>query len=182
MRVLVIAALLILPGCYSLANYRTAEKVAAATTVEHDEYEHTVWVKAPEVWYDESEWKGGKGDWDRAFMRTLISTRNGALSTTHQLYVIFYDLGWAFLERATDRQGRRLETTVISRDVRDYGTISEHVAVELPDEYLHQAAIDGLDIQVSGQRGRTVVKLPPHYVQGFLSKLESAAPVTVAAH
>jgi hypothetical protein len=166
----VIVAAMVLPGCYSLSMYQTPEKVAAATVVEYDEYEGTTWVKAPLVWFQ---------PWSRshtAMLRTLI-TESG--DRTNQLYVIYEYVDWAFLDRAADRQNNVFKTLVVSRNVDGYG-ISEHVAVEIPDEYIKEAAIAGIDIQLSGQRDRTVVKLPPHYVQGFIAKLNAVIGEPVA--
>ena len=147
-------------GCHSLSMYRTPEKVTAASTVELDEYEGSTWVKAPLVWY--GAWSSNK-----CRLRTLI-TRAGAI--TNQLYIVYENVDWAFLDRANDRRGDRLRTLVLRRNADTYG-ITERVAVELTDAHLKDAAIAGLDIQVSGQAGQTVVRLPPHYVEGFLAKL-----------
>lgn len=169
MRILAIAAsLMLLPGCYSLARYGTAEKVAAASTVEHDEYEGTTWVEAPAVWYD--AWL------NKCFLRNLTM---GGRTRTNQLYVMYERSHWAFLDRAADSEGRTLKTLVIDRSAFGY-TIFEDVAVELTDEYLENAARDGLDIQLSGKAGSTVVKLPAHYVRGFLDRVEEISHGTDA--
>ena len=160
MRLLFVTLMLLNAGCYSLSMYRTPEKITAASTVEHDEYEGSTWVKAPLVWY--GAWSSSK-----CRLRTLI-TRAGA--RTNQLHVLYEDVDWAFLDRANDRRGDRLRTLVLRRNADTYG-ITEQVAVELTDAYLKDAAIAGLDIQLRGNAGQTVVRLPPHYVQGFLAKL-----------
>jgi len=164
MRFLLLVTLLLLnAGCYSLSMYKTSEKVTAASTVEHDEYEGSTWVKAPLVWYEAPRWLS------KCRLRTLI-TRAGA--RTNQLHVLYEHADWAFLDRANDRRGDRLRTLVLRRNAHASG-ITEQVAVELTDAYLKDAAIAGLDIQVSGQTGQTVVKLPAHYVEGFLAKLST---------
>ena len=147
-------------GCRTI--YDTPQKVTAASAVEHDAYEGTTWIKAPLVSY-------GDG-FSECFLRTL-TTKGGA--PTNQLYVIYKPREWVFLDRATDREGKPLRTLVIDRDVSTYASLSEHVAVELADDYLANAARVGLDIQLRGKSGRTVVRLPPHYVQGFLDKLNA---------
>lgn len=155
------------PGCHSLSRYPTREKVAAASTVEHDEYEGSTWVKAPLVWYEAFQFK--QGEWSKCRLRTLI-TRSGA--RTNQLHVLYEHVNWAFLNRAHDRRGDRLPTLLLGRDVHAVG-ITEQVAVELTDADLKDAAVAGLDIQLRGDAGQTVVKLPPHYVEGFLAKLST---------
>lgn len=168
MRFLLLMTLLLLnAGCYSLSMYRTPEKVTAGSTVEYDEYEGSTWVKAPLVWYEAFQFK--QGDWSKCRLRTLIA-RSGA--RTNQLHVLYEHVNWAFLNRAHDRSGDRLPTRLLGKDVHAVG-ITEQVAVELTDAYLKDAAIAGLDIQVSGQTGQTVVRLPPHYVEGFLAKLST---------
>ena len=185
MAAVVLAASMVLPGCYSLSRYPTAERVTRATTVEHDEYEDTTLVKAPEVWYAMPS---------RAHTARLEILIPGTGSHTTRLCVYYegvvLDGGAALLDRATDRQGNHLETIVIERQVdyigatvpglgygvnyqTSYGRTTERVAVELPDGYLQRSVEAGLDIQLKGQRGSTVVKLPPHYVQGFLAKLNA---------
>lgn len=168
MRFLLLVTLMLLnAGCYSLSRYSTPERVAAASTVERDEYEGTTWVKAPLVWYEAFWFKAG--EWSRGRLRTLI-TRSGA--RTNQLYVAYEDVVWAFLERAYDRSGDPLRTLQLGRSVHSVGIIEE-VAVELTDAFLRDAAVDGLDIQLKGNSGHTVVRLPPHYVEGFLAKLST---------
>ncbi len=167
MRFLLVTLLLLNAGCHSLSTYRTSEKVTAASTVERDEYEGTTWVQAPLVWYEDSSFKPGL--WSKCRLRTLI-TRAGA--RTNQLHVLYEHADWAFLDRAHDRRGDRLPTLLLGRNVHASG-ITEQVAVELTDAHLKDAAIAGLDIKVSGQAGQTVVRLPPHYVQGFLAKLST---------
>lgn len=154
-----------LASCVSQPVYNTAEEVAAATRLERDDYAKTTWVKSPLVRY-------GRG-FDRCFLRTLVADSGVQLD---QLYVIHTPIEWAFLDRANDSDGRALEVTVIDRDVSSsqYGvSLAEHVAVALDREYLQEAAGKGLDIKVRGNHGSTIVVLPPHFVQGYLERLNT---------
>jgi len=152
------ALLLALPACQTV--YKTAGEVSEATTIEYDAYEKTTWVQGPIVTYS--------GFSNRCFLRTLVSDSGVRVN---QLYVVYRPSEWAFLERAHDRLGNQLDATVIDRDVSRNASLSEHVAVRLGDAYLEDAADVGLDIQVSGDHGSTVVRLPAHYVHGYLQVL-----------
>ena len=174
MRFLLVTLLLLNAGCHSLSRYPTPERVAAASTVERDEYEGTTWVKAPLVWYEAFAFK--QGEWSKGRLRTLI-TRSGA--RTNQLYVAYEGVVWAFLERAYDRSGDRLPTLQLGMSVHAIG-ITEEVAVELTDAFLRDAAVAGLDIQLKGNSGHTVVRLPAHYVEGFLAKLSTITTEPIA--
>lgn len=188
MAVLLVASI-VLPGCYSLSQYPTAEKVAAATVVEHDEYERLTRVKSPEVWY------AMPSRAHTARLETVVPATGSPATRLHIYYEgVVLDGGPALLDSAVDRDGNHLETTVIERNVdyvgasvpgfgygvtyqTTYDRMTERVAVGLPDGYLERVAEAGLDMQLSGETGRrTVVKLPPHYVQGFLAKLETVLP------
>lgn len=158
-------------GCYSLSRYPTAAKVAAASTVEHDEYDGSTWVKAPIVWIQ----PGSRSH--KAMLRALIT--EAGTSSTRQLYVMYEDVEWAFLERAFDHRGNKLSTVVVARDISGFG-VDEHVAVTLTADYLAEATETGLDIQLIGRRGKVVVKLPGHYVKGFLDKLSTAGSLVAA--
>lgn len=176
-RILVIAFMLALPGCHSLAQYTTSEKVFDAVQVDYDEYRGTILVTSPVVWYNASLGK--------AHLQTLIS-RDGY--QTNHLYVVpdesrrgrnfvFYPTG-----RAVDWIGTQLRTQVIDRRVNAHWTSIPHVAVELPDGYLEDASATGIDIQLQGKRNRTVIRLPAHYVRGFVDKLHIVvqnAPATL---
>lgn len=172
------------PTYPTVENYATSDSVAEASSVRRDEYGRKTWITGPELWYSDLP-RNSRGEIlslkysllesmaDKCFLQTGI-TDEGV--SANWLYVIYTSTDWAFLERARDRQGSSLKTTVVDRIVND--GISEHVAVSLTVEYLEMAATEGLDVQLRGKRGSTVVKLPPHYVQGFLTKVRtiSAAP------
>ncbi len=150
--------------CGCLTVYETAQEVTMASTVEHNKYDKYKLIKGPEVRYGH--------DFNECFLRTFIS-ENG--QQINQLYVMYGANDWAFLDRARDRQGRSLEVNIIDRSVTPSANISEHIAVQLSSSYLEQARQAGIDIQIAGDAGRTIVKLPPHYVDGFLKKVEKVS-------
>lgn len=152
--------LMLLNGCGTV--YKTADQVTAATTINRDNYAKHTWIEAPLVGYDQTSR-------NRCVLRSLVLD-SGA--RTNQLYVIYRPYKWAFLDRAYDNNGQRLNVLLIGRDVSSYASLSETVAVQLDDAYLRNAAAKGIDIKVAGNHGGTTVKLPPHYVQGFLVKLD----------
>ena len=150
-------------SCVSPTVYDTAQKVTDATQVVRDDYNKTTWIKSPIIQYSNS--------FDRCFLRTLVADSGAQVD---QLYVSYTPSDWAFLERANDSTGRNLEVTVINRDVSSsrFGvSLAEHVAVALSRPYLLEAAQQGIDIKIVGNLGSTVVQLPPHYVQGYLDRL-----------
>jgi hypothetical protein len=160
---LVLASIFFLGACVTPPVYDTADKVTAATTIERDDYKKSTWIQSPLVQYSNS--------YDRCRLRVYIGDAGAQFD---QLYVVYTPSDWAFLERAHDNAGQSLEVTVIDRDVSSsrYGvSLSEHVAVSLTRSYMVDAAHNGLDIKISGKSGSTVVKLPPHFIQGFLDKV-----------
>ncbi len=156
-------AILTLGSCVSPTVYDTAQKVTDATQVVRDDYDKTTWIKSPLVRYSSS--------FDECFLRTLVADTGVQFD---QLYVIYTASDWAFLERANDSAGRNLEVTVINRDVSSSQfavSLEEHVAVGLDRSYLLDAAQQGIDIKIVGKSGSTVVQLPPHYIQGYVDRL-----------
>ena len=162
---LCLLAALPLLGC--APQYRTAADVAKATKVSRDPYSKTVWVNGPDIPYTQY---GCSGSY---FLRSL-ATRGGLNAI--QLYVTYYSNQWAFLESAISHDGTTLTTRGVDREVYGAGSIKEQVVVELPRSYLDAAADDtGLDIRVSGKRDSVIAKVEPHYIRGFLDKVDDPA-------
>lgn len=161
-----LVASVLLGGCAPTV-YRSAEQVTAASTVYRDDYAKYTSIKAPLIGYP-----GPHTNYDvrraECFLRTVV-TDSGA--RTDQLYLVYVAGDWSFLNRAHDRSGRSLDVIMIDRDI-GYSHIEEDVAIVLDDAYLRNAALYGIDIQVAGDRGATTVRVPAHYVKGFLIKLD----------
>ena len=99
-----------------------------------------------------------------------------ATKVSRDPYVTYYSNQWAFLESAISHDGTTLTTRGVDREVYGAGSIKEQVVVELPRSYLDAAADDtGLDIRVSGKRDSVIAKVEPHYIRGFLDKVDDPA-------
>lgn len=149
-------------GTWVLAE--TAELVQSKTRHTRDDYRKVTTINGPDSSEGASVVGGGSYQWHGTSwnLRTWDSTESC------QLYVTVNPREWIFLGQAFDRDGARLDVTQIARDVQRGGYITEIIAVNFTRAYLIEHRTKGLDIRVDGQNGSVTIKVPVHYVDGFL--------------
>jgi hypothetical protein len=91
-----------------------------------------------------------------------------------QLYVFHWSqTGWKFLSQASDISGTPLLVRQLGRDVGSGGIVEEHIAIDLPRDFLENRKTQGLNIKVLGSRGSLIIEVPSAYIIGFLEKYDS---------
>ena len=92
-----------------------------------------------------------------------------------QLYVFHWSqTGWKFFNQASDISGTSLNVRPLSRDVNSNATVEEHIAIDLPRDFLESRKNQGLNIRLLGNRGKLIIEIPSAYIIGFLEKYDSA--------
>ena len=172
------AYLLLIPLMLSLSScipvqkidWNSSAEIAQAITVEHDEFEKITTYKGPkyEVNPDESF----------PALRTFLFLRawkpDSLPVVTYHIYVraCYRSVDWRFYEQAYDSDGKRLDTTVIDRDVVDCSGYrcyyAEHVGININKEYLENHANTGIRFKLAGRAGEEVFIVPPTYIMAFL--------------
>ena len=94
-----------------------------------------------------------------------------------QIYVTFPLLdNWVFFD-AAHSEGKALDVTVLSRNVRscsqDGCNISESIAIHLTQGQLRQYAKTGFLGEISGRNGAVVLRMPATFFQGYLMRLDA---------
>ena len=122
------------------------------------------WIIAPPLKGDEY------GDW--YFLRARV--------TTHD--ILFYQLclrdrrtgddGWAFYEKAYDKNNREYPTVVINRKVNQKAIMKELLGIMLTREDLERAEREGLILNIKGQFDSMRVRIQAAYAKGFLSLVD----------
>lgn len=164
-RLFSVLAVLALTACAAVAppQPRTAETYAAATRVEHDQFQQVTRYQAPTINSNGSD----------VALRSF--TMHKSSETIYQIYFIasYGGKGWRFYNSIYDVNGNRLDTTLISRDVghcSKYGCSHyEHLAANVTRDYLEKVAQSGMSMKLVGQAGSEVHTIPPEYVRGFLA-------------
>lgn len=162
---IVITAALMLAACATThPDWSNPGSAAAGTTVERDDFKKvTSWV-GPNC---------ASARWDYVVLRAF---REAGGAAAYQIYVMdYYDDGaWRFYDQAYDSQGRKMDLSVLARDVGHCsGTGAgcshfETIGLRVTREYLEAAASTGIHFQVEGRRGKAQFVVPAGYVQGFL--------------
>lgn len=158
-------AVAVLVSACSPAGPKSVKEAAETTAVSFDQYRKIVDVTGPSQ-------NGGQGG-VITFARLRSSFPMNGTWETVQLFVEVHIpswKSWMFLSDAADIDGNRFVVHQISRAVASYG-VDEVVAVDLSRRYLQEHAAGGIDMSIAGTGGSVVVKLPSHYVQGFLDEL-----------
>jgi membrane-associated protease RseP (regulator of RpoE activity) len=92
-----------------------------------------------------------------------------------QLYVYHWSqTGWKFLSEASDITGTRLIVHRLDREVNYDAAVEEHIAIDLPRDFLESRKTQGLNIRVLGSKGSLIVEVPGSYIVGFLERFDSA--------
>lgn len=84
-----------------------------------------------------------------------------------------FNLGWTFPHSATDISGRDLEFNKTDTKVGYCPAAAgvcqtfEYFAIYLDRNYIKSHLYNGITIKIYGQRGNSLITLPPAYVQGF---------------
>jgi len=150
---------------------RTASATASATITRHDPYAASDIIIAPQVSvvpFPNSGWAYLVAKLDPTQKITLLGLSVDLHSQT----------GWYFLSSAADIEGHQLQYVSTKRATEMLVTVGtvESGAVPLTLDYLNTHASRGLNIRILGQNGNVIVKLPPPYVQGFLSRIPNQKP------
>jgi hypothetical protein len=155
----------LLAGCGTPIT-TTPQAASANTTITVDPYTKT--TKA------QGDWLGiGKAHGNVSVRSFTIDGK-----TTYQIYLLHwrtYSQSWAFLDRAYDIAGTKLDTMVIGREVpRQHSnpTIEEHIGINVSREYLESTPIEGRAIKVIGTHGEVPFTLPKWYIEGFLAAVD----------
>lgn len=159
---LLVSALL-MAGCASTVS--SPQEAASKTSVTYDPYAGATAITGP--WMD----LGGFPNITRYTLRAAVD-KSGEIKFV-QLYVHQWSqLGWYFLQSASDIEGVAHPVIVIDRQVESGANVSEHVGISLSREYLAARRHSGLNFRLNGKRGDIIIQVPAAYVDGFLQKLE----------
>jgi len=160
-----VAILLIALGCATVVS--TPQQVTEATKVSFDPYDN---------YYSVSGMKldlGGFPNITKVYMRGGFD-KTGT-NEFIQLYVFHWSqTGWNFFDRASDISGTPLDVHQLARQVKSGRVVEEHIAIDLPRDFLENRKNQGLNIRVTGVNGYLIVVIPSPYIIGFLEKYDSA--------
>jgi hypothetical protein len=161
---------LLLAGC-AATQLNSAEAVYAGTEITRDTYKGTTWIVSPGS-SSVVQSKNGTGYvFEDVYLRVLASAKPEPL---YQLYMDATCREWKFFDRLYDSRGNRLDFVSIDRRVDSSGaSVREIFAANLTRQYLDTARFSGLNVKAVGSRGEHVFTLPPHYVVGFLNRVDS---------
>jgi hypothetical protein len=156
---------LLLPGCATVVS--NPQQVADATQVKFDPYANSYSVSGMHLNL------GGFPNITKIWMRGGFDRSGG--NEFIQLYVFHWSqTGWNFFNQASDISGMPLNVRQLSRDVNSNATVEEHIAIDLPRDFLESRKNQGLNIRLLGSRGSLIVEVPSLYIMGFLEKYDSA--------
>lgn len=103
----------------------------------------------------------------------LASQKNKLLPKWNfQIYVYTSTLGWAFIDKAFDSDGRSLGFTQIDRIVRDRGMVQEHAVLSIDKQYLERKVDTGIKVKIIGQRRDFQIEIEPFTIKAFLGKFK----------
>ena len=158
----VLTAPAVVRGPAELNSVRTAEDVAAQTTLESDSFKGTTFISGPTFHVKD----------DVFGVRWHLWTRPG----DDLCYLSLTDLrdDWAFFDHAADSNGRRFD--VVQQDQSVYAhMVQEQLYLSFPVTYLKAHAGSGTTIKIWGLRGEEVFDVPGFYIAGFLQAAASVA-------
>ena len=90
----------------------------------------------------------------------------------YQIYITYCQDDWCFFQSAYDRNGRELKFIQIDRAVQRPG-VCETFAVSITREYLEIHKNSGISLKVYSNKGcEEMVRVPSHYIQAFLEKID----------
>jgi hypothetical protein len=162
---LFVAVLLISLGCATVVS--SPQQVNEATKVSLDPYDN---------YYSVSGMKldlGGFPNITKVYMRGGFD-KTGT-NEFIQLYVFHWSqTGWNFFDQASDISGTPLDVHQLGRQVKSGTVVEEHVAIDLPRDFLESRKNQGLNIRLLGSKGYLIVEIPSPYLTGFLEKYDSA--------
>ena len=150
----------------------TAQDVFRSCTTNADPYKKTEWLSSPAAHGIQNKKIGYIEVGYRANFRSLC--RFGDVEPIlYQIYIVYNDAGWAFLESAVDSDGEKMDLVQISRDVLRGSFITEHVALTVSREYLEARKIRGISARIYGSRRNIDIVLPSIYIDGFLKYVDA---------
>jgi len=156
-------AILLLSGCVS-AGISTPEQASAGTQIEHDKYRQVTYVTGPSLIVNSPSYQ-------RWQILTSLNDRGEIIASWIE-YGETTDSGHSYYRAAHDDLGHglRVETLDRERATRSIQGLEE-VAVHFPEGYLREHLHTGIDVQLEGRRGDTVIKIGTNYIAGYWSKL-----------
>lgn len=150
-------------SCIATKSTNTADDVFLNTSVAVDGYRKTTWIKGP-------LFRSSYNITNTIFLRCLVQEENVSF---YQLYISDKKQDWRFYNSAYDLKGKKLNFVQIDHEVTSGAMTKEDFAISLTKDYLTENTQTGLNIKIYGKRGDVVLSLPPHYIQGFLRKVEA---------
>jgi hypothetical protein len=152
-----------LSGCVHTVS--TPQQASSDTTVAHDKYKALIYVSGPILGTTLL-------DGSRTWQIVTSLDANGEIVASWIDYLENVDGPHAFYSSAHDDMAQSLKVEKLDRErgTRDALPIEE-IAVDLPDDYVHDHRHEGIDIQLDGRRGSQVLKVGSAYITGYWSKL-----------
>lgn len=92
---------------------------------------------------------------------------------------VFHVGGWTFPHSATDISGKNMRFEKVDSKVGACASAAgvcqnlEYFVISIDRNYIRSHLYNGIAIQIYGQRGKSMLVLPPAYVQGFDTFLRS---------
>lgn len=162
---LLVAVLLITLGCATVVS--SPQQVTDATKVKFDPYSDFYSISGMKLDL------GGFPNITRVHMRGGFNKSGD--NEFVQLYVFYWSqTGWKFFNQASDISGTPLNVHQLARNINSSTSIEEHIAIDLPREFLENRKTQGLNIRILGSKGSLIVEIPSSYLIGFLEKYDSA--------
>ena len=159
---------------YEVRKLTISEKIFKQTRVETDDYGKLTLVIGPSMEISTSP----EYELCFAYLKGIVT------SSQFQLIVTCHAQDWSFFGQAHDRDGEKLESVEIDRQVetRRYrsklrsgwyeSSRHETFGIMLSREYLEKASNQGIDIKVIGKKGERIIRLPAFYIEGFLKRVK----------
>ena len=135
-------------------------------SVTQDEFEGDKWLKTPVI--------------DNTFLRALIDLNTNQLRFIQIYSTTEHYSDWAHLDSAKDRRQKSFELVQVDKDVDCSGAVGcimyESVGINIPIDYLVNHP-DGIEIQASGRKGKSLIYVPSNSVKLMLEALENHSTI-----
>ena len=162
---LFLLSFIFLSGCATTVS--NPQQVTDATQIKFDPYANSYSVSGMQIDL------GGFPNITKVRMRGGFDKSGG--NEFIQLYVFHWSqTGWNFFSQASDISGTSLNVRPLNRDVNFNATVEEHIAIDLPRDFIESRKNQGLNIRLLGRKGSLIIEVPSAYILGFLEKYDSA--------
>ena len=148
-------------------NYmEDSEKTSQNVTIDYDSFKKILSITGP------SDTTNGD-----IFLRSSGNNNKERGLLLHQIYIITNKKKWHYFDEAYDSEGKKLDLTVISRDVGNCGSygcfLHESIGINLTDDELKQIENTGIAFKIYGKNKDGVsYKVSSKYIKGYLNAID----------